>query len=283
MFKRFLARRPSHPRGSPAVEIDSVIYAGGRYYTAMVLELVNKPGVAGRIIDEIARRGINIVKITTPYMVTGDRGHLLLVLENCDESCAEGLKREFEGMRDIVLRVEATSGMDVFLFPKLGGLKLLGDKSLVLTQGMAAEAIRQGVKALGRSGVAQALRSLGRGVGVFLYKNFYTMLATPPSPEAQLKASLEFLVDVFKALGLGDVEYELKGLEARFKVYGGFECEAARDAGVVGTAGDFTSGVLEGYLELAFGRRVGVKEEKCVARGDSHCEYKVSFYEPLSE
>ena len=281
MLRRLFGGRPPRGRRGPSIEVDTAIYAGGKYYTALLLELVNKPGVVARIVDEIAKRRINIVKVTTPYLVTGDRGHLLIILEDCDEKCAGELKRVLEGMREIVLAVEAASGMDIFLFPKLGELRFLNERGLVLSAGMVAEALRTVSRSVGRAEHSGVLRFAGKGVGRYVYQGVYSLMSAPQSPEAQLKLSLDFLVDMFKALGLGDAEYDLRGLEVRFKVRDNFECAAAKEAGLIGPAGDFTSGLIEGFLEGVFGRRVEVVEEKCIARGDNHCEFRAMMYEAI--
>ncbi|WP_440059726.1 V4R domain-containing protein [Thermogladius sp. 4427co] len=282
MLKRLLGRGPFPGRG-PRFELDTVIYAGGKYYTALLLELVNKPGVASRVLNEIAGRGLNIVKVTTPYTVHGDRGHLLILVEDCDEACASRLKNDLGRMKDIVLNIESTSGMDIFLFPQIGDLYLVGEKTLVISSGMLGEAVSELRKGLNPAEARIALRLLGRGAGRYVYRRFASLITLPPDPEQALKLQLEFLKDIARALGIGVLSYELKGLEARIYIEGNTECESAKSFGIIGPAGDYTSGFLEGYLEGVFGRRAVVSEEKCIARGDRRCEFKASFYEPIRE
>jgi len=82
---------------------------------------------------------------------------------------------------------------------------------------------------------------------------------------------------MFGQAGFGKLEVvkvDFSSGRAIIRVYDSFECELYKGSGKASSY--FIRGIIKGYAQEVFRKEVVVTETKCIAKGDSYCEFVVS-------
>lgn len=77
------------------------------------------------------------------------------------------------------------------------------------------------------------------------------------------------------SMGMGKTEiirYATNPLKIHIRIHDLFECEACR--GAKQPYSQLVRGVLAGILTKLYNTKIAVKELKCIAKGDPHCEFE---------
>lgn len=238
----------------------------GEPFTLLDMVVRNKAGVAARISDLIASRGLSIANITTPGIITSDikEGRLFILVEKCDEACGssleESLKKE---LGDIVLSVKHLSALNAYVFPKSRVLMLADMRAHIFTHGLLREGFREMYKQLASTPGLEAhfhslLRSFGRGIGRHLYERWNVRIEDVGGFEEYVERGLRFFEAIYSALGLGVVKASIENyVNYLIEIIDNWECLALSEAGLAVNP-QVTLGIIEGYFNSMLGRRVAV-------------------------
>jgi predicted hydrocarbon binding protein len=131
------------------------------------------------------------------------------------------------------------------------------------------------------------LYEVGKKMGVEFGQDAKHWLASQPgyraladaknAEEANLSGEMKAFQTVYRANGIGlikVVEYQ----KDKIMVVEVRECADCFDIDNIGKAVCYSiGGNIVGSMEVALGRDLGFIESKCVAKGDSYCEFKLNF------
>lgn len=260
----------------PDLYLDTVYFSENKPLSLLLLKAINKPGIIFKVTEIIAGKGKNIIKLNVPDIAFGDYGFVLILVDNCDESCGEDLKKEIMNrLGNDIIKIDVITSTNSYIFLKYNRLLLLGDESIVITKKMIERAIYYVYKK-GMFNAVAFLTDFGRGIGESIYDIFISELMKDVERkyEERLRDSLKMFTYIYKALGLGDMLIE--GLEElgnsyRIIIRNNYECTAlakyGSKHGFVGKVGNMTKGVIEGFFRKLFNREVSVKEIECVLEG----------------
>ena len=184
-------------------------------------------------------------------------------------------------VREVVRSIRAMNGVEtVEVCRPLGNLLIevpfdivvySGFRVMVFTQPAFGAFIRALQETLGPSGTA-ILYHMGFSLGSSAFKSHLP----PPSVRNRYEIAMTITKEFLRASGIGRVE--LTGLNrracsARVRVWGNFECELFK--GSASPTSHFVRGIIAGWLSAYFNREVYAEETRCIAVGDSYCEFRI--------
>jgi len=91
-----------------------------------------------------------------------------------------------------------------------------------------------------------------------------------------LDRALELVAKALKALGYGIIEileFQEEPPIIRMRIYQSIECELGR--GVGQPFSQYVRGIIAGMISEILQREMTAKEVKCIAKGDSYCEFEL--------
>ncbi|HDD34087.1 MAG TPA: hypothetical protein ENG30_02940 [Thermofilaceae archaeon] len=204
------------------------------------------------------------VKLLSLLHVKLDRERSLAI---CDLLLPEGLSAEelcerlkaAEGVRGIyALRVERNSPVPLLTCE----FYFLGSKALIVPFILVREALKSFYSELGTAG-----RALVFGIGRRMGEAFRRIMGT-----GRLREDIERLLEGLKALGLCE-EYEVSRNGHRVKIWGLLECVNAAEPGKANS--ELLRGLMSGIACSILSRDVAYIEERCIAKGNEYCEFKL--------
>jgi len=155
--------------------------------------------------------------------------------------------------------------IDLVHFPIL----LMGRRAWIVSEAVLKGLFKDFKESFGEAGRV-FLYHLGVGIGRDLYETYKEYVLSS-------LGMMELIKAFSKALGWGIIE-EIRPLvygKYRVRVRHNLECEVCKPSNR--SCGDFSRGVLTGFFEKILGRRVGVEETKCIAKGDPYCKFIVKL------
>jgi len=243
---------------------------------SLVMRVDNRVGMLKDISEYLVRQNVNIVKIIVPEPATTDKKEVYLVMviemdkDINPKKIANNVKK-IDGVKSVDLREPIGS----LLFPRLFPIMINGERALVIPR----KAFDLMIEARDKYGIAwttvfnQIAREMGKGI----YRLLVSFYGEPASDEDYDRLSKVFIY-VLESLGFGHVEIvynNAKEGEVVFRLYDNIEC--SRYKSPAEKKGDLVGSFIEGfYLELWAPHRVRWNETRCIARGDSYCEFSVS-------
>lgn len=262
-----------------------MIVSGTRPSCALLCEITNRPGVLEKITDIILHYGFNIVKIYTPETITGAKGYLVIVLENCVEENMKSLIGSIMSeAKGLVLNVTGvSSSTNGFLFPPFGDIVFGDRRACLLTLGMIREVSSAFLKDPSTASMGKIwLKSLGEALGKQIYLGWVKyFLVKADRWEDQVQTAIQQLAEIYHALGYGELEVaEVVGLKYRLIVYRDIFCHALSELKTLQKCGYITGGIFSGFFRELFGRRANVVEKECLCMGKDKCVHEIELFEP---
>lgn len=160
--------------------------------------------------------------------------------------------------------------VDTFFFP----ITLLGERAIILRKPFFESFISEVQKKMGRGGSA-VLYHIGYYIGSHVYDSHKRIIGNDP------QKILNFGKIIYKNVGYGimkELKIKKEGI-ITLKILNNFECEINKNLNLENKESHFMRGILAGWFEKYLGKKVMVKETKCIARGDDYCEYYITTIE----
>ena len=271
VFKRMHRSNKVNP-----IYIDTAFYSSSKNICLLELKVRNRPGVLSNISRLLAEKGVNIVKVIVPKPSTVDvkESDLALIIEADHGTRSEDIVRDLKrGIKDVI-DVSLQKSNKGFLFMNFNPILFIDQRVLLFPFPAFAEILRL-IDEYGITFLALLAR-IGEKFGQGIYRLFSRNIQGPLDVQDYNTLSAAFL-DALQALGFGAIEVVLNNAsdgEVMFRIYNNFECshyKLSREP-----KGYFTRAVIRGFYRMLWGReKVGVKELKCIARGDKYCEFHV--------
>ncbi len=244
------------------------------------MEVENRPGILAGIARVLAERGVNIWVINFSSRVAlGEVSSGFIVAdftgrEDVEDEVLEELKG-LEGVRRAVLVEPQLPGIlaDTYHFPLVDDR---GERHILVNP--------EGIRGI----VVGLAEEFGDAAKAFLYHQGYRIgrsLAQSIREKGveDLRQVLQYMLLYNAASGRyrGEITVynyrDMPGDRIVVRMHDSWECDTARMHGLPGPASHLERGVLAGLLEELTGRKVVVREKKCVARGDPYCELEATF------
>jgi len=148
-------------------------------------------------------------------------------------------------------------------------LSVAGERSVIFRKALYRALIKTVREFFGTGGGA-LLYHIGTVIGSQAFKDHKRIAGDDLGKLVKISEAL------FKALGFGEVrilEVNTKNQKARVRIMNNFECELFKQARQ--PSSHFVRGLWSGWFQALFGREVRNLEVKCIAKGDSYCEFEI--------
>lgn len=256
-------------------ELPCGIIAPNKKLAQFCFTLKNVPGALAKIASEMARWHINILSGHMTALPDEEFGYATFFADLTDLTVDTGALIEKLRSLDVVEDVYMvepeipTMIVDVVHFP----LKFLGEDSVIIDLRMVGHMFNR------------LFEVFETGASVILYEMGYR--AGKAAADAILKSGLEGL-DAFKAIMALSIargwcvpeliEWDEREPRLVIRLWDNFECKPI--AGQRNRPNShLVRGLIAGILEGLTGKKVKVKETKCIAKGDDYCEFIAEGYE----
>ena len=248
------------------------IAIGGKIYGFFVRTKA-EPGAMARILLAASKFNLTIVNIynSTPAKRGLPASFLVFYDFTSSNVTPEEVKRAMESaVNNTVVEVIEPLLPGVIVDTKHYPLETLGERAMIFGE------------ALLKGWFIGVRKRFGSGGEAFLYYEGYEAGLEIYDMYSRLGVSRENMWSMFSAtlMAIGaarrvDVEPPSESSQPLLvRVYGNMECELGRDSGKLFS--QFLRGAIAGFASKVTGRDVVVVETKCIAKGDSYCEFEVS-------
>lgn len=224
----------------------------------------------GRIFAEF-----NVSILHFKAVAVGDFARLIIIadlkgVENLAPNIADRIRKSVEFCEEVIVQPPLEDGIaiDTLSFPLL----LSQERAVIMRRAVYEGLIKSGWERFGTA-YAVLLYSAGFESGRNAFRDHKKL---SQDPEALVRIAIAF----FQLVGYGVPEFfrvDDAAREAVFRVHDSFECSLFKGAGE--PRGSFVRGLIAGWLaerwSVSF-EEVVAREERCIAKGDEYCEFKVS-------
>ena len=261
--------------------VGNILYTGGRRLVGFYVRVYNRPGALADIAQTFKKQNLNIWTIVFGARVEiGSVTTGYIVADFTDSTVSpESVKRELEAL-DVIVEVKVVepqySGVlaDLYHFPLVDDA---GGRYVMLSE-------------RNMEGIVVRLRErFGTGGLAFLYHQ--GLIVGETLKGEYMKIGAESLKDAIRLLLIhalttgryrGELTYFSYGTPTLedliiIRIYDNWECVTAKKHGINEPASHYERGVIAGLLHAYTGREVSVEEAKCIAIGNPHCEFRVTF------
>jgi predicted hydrocarbon binding protein len=246
-------------------------YDPKKRYFIVTMHLENKPGALGNLANLLGIRGVNILEGFFGGMSYGSKANVSFFLESTNLQLDEGWLKDFLAASVYVSDVEVKTGIEGFLcdsinFPITWNT---GDRA-VLMRVEGLRAMLDAVKSSDQFAGEASIYAQGFAHGKASWENVFGV------HRPKTKEALAEMLKIYVATGWGRLELsEVNPAHktARVKLTDGFECVGVSTGK---PESHFISGHLAGAFSAYFGGDVKAVEKKCMAKGDSYCEFEIS-------
>lgn len=262
-----------------------VIYGKSRKLYGFSIVLNNVPGMLKQIVDLIAERNINIVRIVSTSAVTNDTLHLFIGVDLTNKKVdPEELKNEIakiKGVHEIEV-VESRKSTDILYdvthFPLTAHM---GTERAIVTSMITWKPILTVLKEkLGRLGKTLLFHE-GADIGKEAFQKLLSL--RKKNYEVKTVDMLEDVLIPMEALGwikeFEVVNFKEKGEVAiNIRIWNLWECEIQKPSKEPSSF--LMKGLLAGYIAEMFNadlKDVKIEEVKCISKGDPYCEFKIEL------
>lgn len=256
------------------LDISRIMHLPRRKLQGFTVRIKNVPGVLVKVSSILARNNINILNCIFSYTYSDIKEATMLFFCDVTESI-----KDVNEVRGEILKVSEVLEAklikpyvdeilaDVVHHPlmSMGRRVVLFDERLL--RGLVME-----VKRRFGSGGDAILFYVGKGIGRELLREPIIKDKSWPREKVLGISQLMMFVSGWGMLEVSEVDWI--GKRARVKVYDSWECRIG-----VGGEKPFSQlyrGLISGLFSSVFKADVSVLEVKCVAKGDSYCEFEVS-------
>jgi len=255
------------------LDVGRVVYLASRKIYGYALKTTPDPKMALKIAQVIAKANTppTFIQYSQPKPTEKEAKGLVYLDFTEAASTPENVLEEFKKL-DIMGHIEllkpTKSGIlaDTYFFPLV-----LGDERVVIFRKSLYEGFIVGIKKqFGTAGEA-LLYYTGFDVGQRAYYYYRAIAQTTDLRELETLASA-----IGSTMGWTTVEtvdFSMKQRTARIRLYDNFECELGKGSKI--PYSHFMRGLIAGFFAGLFEKGVLVKEKKCIAKGDPHCEFEI--------
>ncbi len=246
----------------------------GRRLAAYSMDITeNRIGILRDVAQAVAQRGGDILYLHL-QVGEGGKGTIFFIVDASNsalnfEELVETLNRiEGVGNVDLILPVREGLLIDTLNFPAYVGNSRVAIMRDVLLRSAKDELERR----IGPEATDALLYNIGFEMGLGAGEDHRKMARSVGIEDPREVLEL-VTVPLFKTLGYGEAELDLREDGGTIRLYRNIECEVA---GMVGRAScSLIRGMWAGVLTSILGREVTVEEVRCTAAGDGYCELRV--------
>lgn len=255
-------------------EMGRFVHLPNRYVVCFQLSLkpktLNEPGVLKRLTELFTELNIPIVHFKLSRLEPGKVIEVSIFVDMTDSRDMIGeLKKKFESVNfieNIAIIHPLFNGITLnnVFFP----LKFMNERAVILTKTFYKTLISDMREAMGLAHMVW-LYYTGLNTGRSLYKKVISLVGD--DVEKQLILARELLQHM--GFGIFKIETDLEKQRVIVSVKNCIECELFKDAKE--PKSQLIRGMIAGFLSKVFNRDMHVEERKCIAMGDSLCEFEV--------
>ncbi len=263
------------------LEFRNVLISPGRDFLGLSLTFKeDRPGLLREISGIIEDAGLSINYIYG-YSVDAEP-RMILVVDVTDKGVdvkeLTGKISRVEGIGEVRVFEPVTRGLitDTTSFPPT----VFGERIVMLRKSAVKELIRGLIGTIGPHAASGILYQVGVRMGRGLSRKHISL-----SAELDVKDPFEVVervaLPLFQSLGYGMAEVERRGDEIIVRKYECIECSSLKEIleenpDLVKSGEEVGCSMVRGIIEGAVSEIMGIeyesREEKCVAKGDDHCE-----------
>ena len=248
-----------------------MVYVKGRDVCEFYLTVENAPGKLKEALEVFAKYKINILHISGHTMLDWSRAPVFLFVDITDKvDHLEQIKKELESVTSspVYYKLANVKGfmIDEFTFPLC---TLPGLRSIIILEndfvGML-KGIYERMGDMGRMLFFNIAYFGGASMAEYLLKRF----------ELRGEELVREVLKIYQASGLGKMELVSYDLERPFivlRLYDSIECKAFK--GQREPASHYVRGHVSGLLSRLLERELLATEVRCIALGDSFCQFNV--------
>jgi len=239
----------------------------------MRVTLKDVPGALAKASSVVAEAGVNIKTSIVFHLLPEEKRGFWSAFIDVSKSKmqTDELTKRLNEL-DVVLDVEIVkpepAAYDIMHFPVLHG----EERAVVMPISLLRNLFEEIEKILTSSGFAAVFYNAGRRSGEN-FAEYYRKKFNPKTKEELIK--LLFLC--VKAIGWGMVKtcsLDLNRMRGTIRLLNNIEGAMRENKGREPIC-HWTRGFLAGYLSAATGREVGVREVRCMGKGDEFCEFEI--------
>ena len=254
-------------------DIGTIIRVGDDKIYGFEMIVKDVPGVAAKVTRVFAKYNVNIIKMMVS--LRDEEGNVLMYIVG-DFSYATIEPAE---LRARLREADEEHILEVYMAPKVGStiysdkifpFKMGGTRIIAFGPANIKGLMVNLREKLGREVADTLLFYMGEAIGEAVYDVYFKRVKF-----RSLKELLDMVHGLLVAYGwCRIVEYEAEDNNITLRVSRLWECEFLRNK-VEGPAGIYFKGVLKGFFTKYFGREAEVEELECIARGGSHCVFRI--------
>jgi len=238
------------------------------------LVLHNNPGTLNKILTLIAEQNLNIEYIETCFTLEDQTGIFIVVNFKESKASPKDLLKTLRKMKNYVIKANIAPTFKNIIYPSSLCIKELGGIRAVLLSNEVLGAMIEGIK-----------EELGEELwDTFLFRQGYIMgrkiyeLFAKPIGIKDFEEGIELLNALGRSSGGGEiVGYNIeKDRKIILKVNRLFECELYKGR-IDKPISYFSRGVFIGFFRELLGKKLDIRETKCIALGDQYCEFEIIF------
>ena len=248
------------------------LFKEGRNLVGFEIVLPNIPGTLRHTCSLTEKYGLNIVYIEE-CGISKENDMFFIVVDFTDEDIdPETLLAEFRKDKDYIISADISPYLNDIIFPsKFCAKDMGGRRGILLGQGNMKGIILGTKKKLGEESDA-FLYYLGYGIG----EETYRMYAEPRDIGDSTEGILLWEALVRGARWGDIIGYEVMDDKIIIRLERLWECEIQKGL-VDKPASHLFRGILAGFFEKLLGKKVAVKETKCIALGDPYCQFEINI------
>jgi len=234
-------------------------------------EAAEIPGILEKVIQPISRRRVTIMGIYTSTM-PAEYAYITIFIDSTRMGSEDlnSLIDEIEmGVREFDAKVKMYTSpiegvaIDPYSFP----ITAMGSRAIILMQ-HSLEGI---IKGLSRIGAEIILNMVGREIGKTGFEA-HERIAGRNLEKLLRLSEARFMMSGFGIMETTEIDIE--NMEFTVKIEHCIECEILE--GLKKPSGSqLIKGILEGWFSGLTGIDMIAYEEKCISRGDTHCQFKI--------
>jgi hypothetical protein len=250
-----------------------LIYLQDREIVGYEVGLYDVPGALKRVLDVFVKYNINLTYIERYSALPGTAYFFIGAdFTNIDISPILVLE-EIKKLTEHVSDAKIAPRIGDIIYSSKPHFKDVGGERAILLYLSNIRGFLNGIRdELGYDIGSSVIYRIGYTTGKESY-NYY-------SERIKLKGIselIEFLKALFNASAWGYISsYDMKEDKIILRIEKSWECETMKGE-IDSPASYYLRGFLAGFIEKYLGRKVGVKETKCIAVGDPYCEFNITI------
>jgi len=259
------------------IEITRALFAPGRNLGILQVGVKNRPGSISKVTDVISRASVNVIQlmITNPSIEKTATVELLIFVDTTDAALdLEELTSQLKSI-DVVEVVTMLKPQlpnfiaDTSYFPT----QMLGERFAIFRFPVLRALVETIRKMVGSAGVI-ALYLEGQAMGRDLFDSYRTQFQ-------EIVAGNDLRIFELMGSAMGWARFEIinandENKTATVRAYDSWECGIGRKTVAGKNYAQLLRGLLAGFFTRHFQTEMVAVESKCVAAGDSYCEFNIT-------